>query len=160
MAAEGNELPVRPITVHSRELLQQVLDNYAELAVPRRCQLQLHADAPDPTLHADITILSRVLGNMVKNAIEASSAGEVITASCRLADSTVTFSVHNPATIPQEVQLQLFKRSFSTKGAGRGLGTYSMLLLTEKYLKGRVWFTSADGEGTTFFVSVPADTTA
>ncbi len=97
---------------------------------------------------------------MVKNAIEASSAGEVITASCRLADSTVTFSVHNPATIPQEVQLQLFKRSFSTKGAGRGLGTYSMLLLTEKYLKGRVWFTSADGEGTTFFVSVPADTTA
>ncbi len=58
MAAEGNELPVRPITVHSRELLQQVLDNYAELAVPRRCQLQLHADAPDPTLHADITILS------------------------------------------------------------------------------------------------------
>mgnify|MGYP006293419399 CR=1 len=34
----------------------------------------------------------------------------------------------------------LFKRSFSTKGVGRGIGTYSMKLFGEKYLKGKVDF--------------------
>jgi signal transduction histidine kinase len=44
----------------------------------------------------------------------------------------------------------VFQRSFSTKGTGRGLGTYSIKLLTERYLGGRVWFESAEGHGTTF----------
>jgi len=53
------------------------------------------------------------------------------------------------------VQLQVFNRSFSTKGTGRGLGTYSVKLLTERCLKGRVGFTSALGEGTVFQVTLP-----
>jgi sensor histidine kinase regulating citrate/malate metabolism len=52
--------------------------------------------------------------------------------------------------MPPEVQLQIFQRSFSTKGKGRGVGTYSMKLLTERYLGGKLAFTSAAGEGTTF----------
>lgn len=38
--------------------------------------------------------------------------------------------------LPLLVQLQIFNRSFSTKGKGRGTGTYSMKLLTKRYLKG------------------------
>ena len=52
-------------------------------------------------------------------------------------------------------RLQVFQRSFSTKGSGRGLGTYSMRLLTEHYLRGSVGFTSSAAEGTTFFASYP-----
>ncbi|MEZ4831367.1 MAG: ATP-binding protein [Caldilineaceae bacterium] len=63
--------------------------------------------------------------------------------------------MHNQSVIPYVVQLQLFKRSFSTKGNGRGLGTYSMRLLTERYLKGHISFTSTQDDGTTFFVWLP-----
>jgi len=49
----------------------------------------------------------------------------------------------------------LFQRSFSTKGEGRGLGTYSIKLYTERYLKGTVSFSSAEGEGTVFRVRYP-----
>lgn len=155
MAAEGNELAVHPLEVRSLELLKQVVEDYQELATPRRCRLVVDAAAEDVLFTVDITILSRVVGNMLKNAIEASEDGEVITAGCKGGDSTVTFSVHNRAFIPRDVQLQLFKRSFSTKGLGRGLGTYSMLLLTEKYLKGQVSFTSTQDQGTTFNVALP-----
>jgi sensor histidine kinase regulating citrate/malate metabolism len=55
----------------------------------------------------------------------------------------------------REIQLQIFQRSFSTKGSGRGLGTYSIKLLTEQYLHGKAWFTSNEVEGTTFFASIP-----
>jgi signal transduction histidine kinase len=57
--------------------------------------------------------------------------------------------------MPRDVQLQVFQRFFSTKGAGRGLGTYSIRLLTERYLKGNVSFTSSPEEGTTFRVCYP-----
>ena len=38
--------------------------------------------------------------------------------------------------MPDEVKAQIFERSFSTKGRGRGIGTYSIKLLTERYLEG------------------------
>ena len=48
----------------------------------------------------------------------------------------------------------MFQRSFSTKGAGRGLGTYSIKLLGEKYLNGKVGFISEQGRGTIFSVEL------
>ena len=66
------------------------------------------------------------------------------------------FWSHNRGVMPPEVQRQVFKRSFSTKGAGRGLGTYSMRLLTERYLCGEVSFTSHPTAGTTFVAVIPA----
>ena len=67
----------------------------------------------------------------------------------------VEFWVHNQGHMPRKVQLQVFQRSFSTKGAGRGIGTYSVKLLTERYLGGRVTFTSEPQAGTTFRIRLP-----
>jgi signal transduction histidine kinase len=64
--------------------------------------------------------------------------------------------VHNPGTIPREAQLQIFQRSFSTKGGGRGLGTYSMKLLTERFLGGAIRFESSPLQGTRFIARYPA----
>ena len=68
----------------------------------------------------------------------------------------MVFSVHNPGVMPDEVQLQIFQRSFSTKAAtGRGIGTHSMRLLGERYLGGEVTFVSQEPEGTVFRLSLP-----
>jgi sensor histidine kinase regulating citrate/malate metabolism len=67
----------------------------------------------------------------------------------------VRISVNNSRVMPRHVQLQIFNRSFSTKGAGRGIGTYSMKLLGESYLKGRVGFRCEEAFGTTFFIDLP-----
>jgi sensor histidine kinase regulating citrate/malate metabolism len=74
---------------------------------------------------------------------------------CAVEGDSVVFSVHNPAVMPRDVQLQMFQRSFSTKGSGRGLGTYSIKLLTERYLRGSVRFESRRDYGTTFYVRYP-----
>ena len=63
--------------------------------------------------------------------------------------------MNNPDVMPQVTQLQVFNRSFSTKGAGRGIGTYSIRLLGERYLGGRVSFDSTEAEGTTFRIHLP-----
>ena len=98
----------------------------------------------------------RVLGNMLKNGLEATAQGQTVTMDCLDQGQEVVFAVHNPAVIPEEVQLQVFQRSFSTKGQpGRGIGTYSMKLLGEQYLGGKVAFVSRSPEGTTFTLTLP-----
>lgn len=63
--------------------------------------------------------------------------------------------MHNPTLIPGSVQLQIFQRSFPTKGPGHGLGTYSMKFISERYLNGQVYFESNAENGTTFFAEFP-----
>ncbi len=110
-------------------------------------------------IRTDRTLLRRVLGNLIKNALEASAPGETVTVGFD-ARPLPTFSVHNSSTMPEAVRLQVFQRSFSTKAqVGRGLGTYSVKLLTERYLGGTVRFCSEEGSGTTF-VSSPGDLSA
>jgi sensor histidine kinase regulating citrate/malate metabolism len=62
--------------------------------------------------------------------------------------------VHNMSFMSPEVKLQVFMRSFSTKGMQRGLGTYSMKIFGEQYLGGKVNFTSDPQNGTTFFIDL------
>lgn len=113
------------------------------------------ADGPDCVVTSDAAVLRRIIGSMTLNALEASPMGGVVTISVRTVGDTAVVEVHNPGEMPEEVRLKLFKRSFSTKSsAGRGIGTYSMKLFGERYLGGKVSFTSGS-EGTVFSFSLP-----
>jgi signal transduction histidine kinase len=155
MRAEAGDLLLRQENVSSLQLLRQAVELYGGHPVAQDRHLRVDPDAEDIPLVADRTLLSRVLCNLLKNALEASRTGETVTAGCGRQDGEVEFWVHNPGCIPRDVQLQIFQRSFSTKGTGRGLGTYSIKLLTERYLHGRVSFTSTPEQGTTFQVRYP-----
>jgi len=155
MAAESNELAVNPASLDSLTCLEEAVRNCEPYEALCGCLVRLDPGSEAVEFQSDPTLLARVLGNMLKNAIEASGRGQAVTAGCRSAGGRVEFWVHNPGFIPRPVQLQLFHRSFSTKGEGRGLGTYSMKLLTERFLRGTIEFTSSEAEGTTFTASYP-----
>jgi len=154
-AAEGGELVVAPESVRTDDLLKDVLALYANHVVSkdRRIVLDPHTECLEFT--TDRTLIKRVFINMTKNALEASSVGGTVTLGARRRENRVELWVHNEGVMPKSSQLQVFQRSFSTKGPGRGLGTYSTKLLTERYLKGSVSFTSTEEEGTTFYISLP-----
>ncbi|QEM68168.1 histidine kinase [Geobacter sp. FeAm09] len=155
LEAEQGEFVPEVSTVGIRAVLHEVrrLFEYHERVPGRELVVQ---DGPNCTVMTDVTILRRIVGNMTLNALEATPAGGVVTLSAAAAGGWVTIAVHNPGVIPPEVQLQLFKRSFSTKSSsGRGIGTYSMKLFGERYLKGKVAFKSCLNEGTAFTFSLP-----
>jgi signal transduction histidine kinase len=154
-AAERNELLVHPVPLHSLKLLRDAQAFYEGHELAKNRSLQIAPDAQVVEFASDETLLERVLRNMVKNALEACPSGQAVTLSCRLEGEWVSFAVHNPSFMPRDVQLQVFQRSFSTKGRGRGLGTYSMKLLSERYLQGRVTFTTSPEHGTWFKASYP-----
>lgn len=157
LAAERGELKPAVQRVNSYVLVQDVFTSFCHPDMLDRRLLRSSQESASVNFCSDPTLLTRVLGNMVKNAIEASAPGDMVTMGCREQDSHIIFWVHNPTYMPENVRLQIFNRSFSTKGPGRGLGTYSIKYLTEKYLGGHVTFTSTEAEGTTFEATYPVD---
>ncbi|MBF0413159.1 MAG: PAS domain-containing sensor histidine kinase [Desulfamplus sp.] len=155
VAAENNELQFTPVSIESIKFLKEIVDIYKRHEVAKYHTLVIDSTSVNVTFESDKTLLFRVIANMTKNALEASAQGGTVTIGCAQENNKIKFYVHNPSYMSQSVQLQVFQRSFSTKGAGRGLGTYSMKLLSERYLKGSVFFRSSKENGTTFFGIYP-----
>ena len=109
----------------------------------------------DITFQSDETLLVRSIGNLIKNALEASKEGDEVKVSAAVSEKEIFIHVWNNSVMPMSVQLQMFQRSFSTKASkGRGIGTYSVKLLVEQYLKGKISFVSGEEEKTTFTITL------
>ncbi|MHB8149629.1 MAG: PAS domain-containing sensor histidine kinase [Desulfobulbia bacterium] len=156
-AAENNDLHLQGKPCASLALLEEVVAFYNNIDNGRTSRVEISADTVATDFFTDPRLLHRILINMTKNAIEASPPEGVVRIGCEQADNNLDFWVHNHGCMPEKIQLQIFQRSFSTKGAGRGLGTYSIKLLGERYLKGKVSFTSSPENGTTFRFRCPRD---
>ena len=154
-AAESNELSVMVSTLESAEVLKEIAGVCSQHLVAIGRTITIDPSSQTVYFECDATLLKRIMINLVKNSLEASKSGETVTMGCSETGQGVEFWVHNQGVIPDEIQSQLFQRSFSTKGVGRGIGTYSIQLLTEKYLQGSVSFTSNDEQGTIFRVILP-----
>lgn len=157
MKAENNELELQPCCINVTKLLNDVATFFKVGMNNVTRTVEVRSSEKKNYFYSDRTLLFRVLCNMLKNAIEASGKNEPVSICSEIVDDTIIFKVHNRSFIPYKVQLQVFQRSFSTHGKGRGLGTYSMKLLSERYLQGKVYFRSTEDEGTTFYASYPID---
>lgn len=105
----------------------------------------------------DLSLMIRVLLNMIINALEATAENGQVTIEVKRSGPQIVFSVWNDKPIPADVAKRVFQRHFSTKDQdGRGLGTYSMKLFGEEVLGGMVSFYSSSEEGTVFRFSVPS----
>lgn len=160
LAAENEELTTVAKSFSVRALLKEIADSFSSHPVAYGKKIEMDNNAENFTAVADATQLGRVITNMLKNALEASEQGHSVSCSCRINGDNFEISVHNETFMPHDVQLQIFQRSFSTKGSGRGIGTYSMKLLSEKYLGGHVSFTTDKIEGTTFTATYPLKPTS
>jgi signal transduction histidine kinase len=154
-SAENDQLAVNPALVQSGQVVAEVCGLYRRHRLATDRILQVDPSLAQVSFTADARLLRRVLGNLVKNALEASPPGGTVRITCAQDADKVRFEVHNQGVIPRETQLQIFNRSFSTKGDGRGLGTYSVKLLTERYLKGAASFVSNPEQGTVFCITLP-----
>jgi signal transduction histidine kinase len=153
-AAENNALSLKVSTFNSIDFLKEMVDLYVShgSAINRNIKIDENAEMVEIT--SDRALLRRILGNMLINALEATPMDETITLGCKVVNKYVQLWVHNPNFIPREVQLQIFQRSYSTKGPNRGLGTYSMKLLSS-VLNGTIVFSTSEDKGTTFMACYP-----
>jgi hypothetical protein len=154
-SAENHELILDLKDHFSFEIIESVRKQILYNPVMNSRKLDTTGCSNNFKIKTDSTLLRRILLNMAKNAAEATPQNGTITMYCTQQPGKALFCVQNPGVIPPEIKLQIFQRSFSTKGLGRGLGTYSMKLFGEKYLNGKVYLTSDETSGTTFTIELP-----
>ncbi len=154
-SAESGDLKLNTSLINTGDLLENIIGQFKN-HVNKSIRFVVDEKSEDLSFLSDKNLLARILKNMIKNAFEASGDDETVSIKANLLDTCIRFTVHNQRVIQHNIQLQIFKRSFSTKGIDRGLGTYSMKLLGERYLKGKVHFRSEEGLGTEFYLDLPA----
>lgn len=158
VSAENRTLTLRQDLIESLALIRQVAEQFEAQEIAAGKTIRVAPDSEGIVFVSDDSLVRRILGNMVKNALEASPRGSVVSIGCGPsgpAREGVRFTVRNPTPMPTEAQQQVFRRYFSTKGPDRGLGTHGMKLLGEEYLGGEVGFESTEAEGTSFFLLLP-----
>lgn len=157
LSAETHELNLYYSEINAHELLKSIQHFFEKISVFQGRQIQISCLSDNICFISDKRILNRILINAVKNALEAVNDGAGVSIDCRMDNNNVFFAIHNRAYIPEDVQGRIFRKFFSTKGQDRGIGTYSIKLFTEKYLKGKVWFQSNKEDGTTFYIEIPKE---
>ena len=113
-----------------------------------------------PKVMADRVQLQQVLMNLVLNAIEAmQDSGGALTVKSELQDGQLQFSVSDTGVgLPIEKMDQIFSAFFTTKTQGSGMGLAISRSIVESH-GGRLWATTNDGRGATFYFTLPTQTT-
>ncbi len=137
--------------------LHDVLGSLKDLYEPdNQVQFIWHPLDKEVMLNADKTQMNRLFTNLFANAVEACDGN-----TCRIEvneiqdNGSVRISVKdNGEGIAPEMQSKIFVPNFTTKSSGTGLGLAMCKSIVEQ-AKGKIWFETQRGRGTTFHVELP-----
>lgn len=107
---------------------------------------------------ADKDQLLRVFNNLIKNAQQAipETVEGKITIKLYMQDTSYIVKVtDNGVGISADIQPKIFVPNFTTKNSGMGLGLAIVKSIVEE-CKGKIWFETKEGKGTSFFVELQA----
>lgn len=152
---------LRPTPVSLAEVATGVLDSARAAAT--KAGIALRAEIPEtlPLVWADHNCLEQVFDNLLSNAIKFSPNGGQITVCIREEGEYLRVAVSDTGIgIPKDQLEKIFERFYQVGGhparrfEGSGLG----LALVKKAIEahgGRVWAESQEGQGSTFFFTLP-----
>ncbi len=145
---------VQPEKFNVHEVISSVVNLYSTNS---RIKIECSNSNEPAEIVADKNQVHRLFTNLIKNAVEATPETKDvhIYISVEHIKGKLIISIKDDgAGIPSEMRSKIFEPNFTTKTSGTGLGLAISKAITEK-AKGKIWFTSADNSGTTFFVQFP-----
>jgi two-component system NtrC family sensor kinase len=123
----------------------------------RRVTLETHFADLEP-VQCYPALVSQVIMNLMMNAVQAIDQEGTITVRTSLEDGDALIEITDTGKgIPLEHQTRIFTAGFTTKaiGVGTGLGLNIARRIIVENHRGRIWFKSDPGKGTTFFIRLP-----
>lgn len=143
-------------TVSPVQVIEEIESLFSGHPAAQNKTIEITKDGRDVSITTDISVLSRILSNMVINALEATEERGLVRIWTLRDAENLTFCVWNAMEIPENLAPRIFQRNFSTKGQeGRGIGTFSMKFFGETILGGKVAFATSREGGTVFTFSLP-----
>lgn len=159
IASEFSAFAKMPDTRMERLNIFEII-NQAATIFKQMDNIKIVYQAPDNPffIFADRDQLLRCFNNLLKNAIEAASAERsgLIEINYLITSKNILVTIKdNGNGIPELLREKIFEPNFTTKSSGTGLGLAFVKNSIEN-AGGKVWFDTATGEGTTFYLNLPA----
>jgi signal transduction histidine kinase len=137
------------------DLLVDLADFVRPVALRQGLRLSVSLDPAVPLMEIDRTLLRQAILNLIKNGLEALSAGgELTLASHRDSDAVEIVVADTGGGIPAEVAGRLFEPFFTTKPQGTGLGLSIARQIVEEH-GGEIRWANQPGRGVTFTIRLP-----
>ncbi len=162
--ADAGQYPLQPRDFYLDELAGECVHSARTLALARKVSLNFE-EASESPIHADESLLRRMVLNLLDNAIKYTSEGGRVTVSCRRLGREYALSITDTGRgIPADLQPRIFERFFradkarsraENDGGGAGLGLSISRWIAEAH-HGRLELTRSDSTGSTFTAYLPA----
>ena len=157
---EPGKLKLIPTTFDIHALIEEVM---AESRVLSNTHSLRFESSGELSINADRSKIGQVISNLINNAIKYSPKGSYIILKCKIDNSNVVVSVTDEGIgIKPKDQEKIFQRFYRAEEdeyrniSGFGIGLYLSSEIIQRH-KGKIWVKSAEGEGSTFYFSIPVN---
>lgn len=146
------------------DILKSVVADVGEALHRKEISIIYEGNMPEKVYcPCDNNKIGRVFSNIILNAAKYSPDKSSIRIGYIDANTTHTIYIKDSGIgIPDSQKENMFKKFFRANNArdihtsGTGLGLYFSKLIVEKH-RGKIWYESVEGNGTTFFISLPKE---
>jgi signal transduction histidine kinase len=142
-------------------LLDSVVNSYQDFAEENKIKLEINLPKKPTFIQCDAAKLSVAIGNIIKNGIIFSNAGQNVLVSLHLLPGHAQISISDTGIgIPSEDTHLIFERFYQVEShitrsrGGMGLGLSVSKSIVES-LGGYIWVESVLGKGSTFSILLP-----
>ena len=161
---ESGKIQVHPEPTNIVELTQNIIKENKPVAEHKNVKISFKFEQDIPLINVDPRRISMVIENLISNAIKYmrdDNESGYISIELSKESSKFLFNIaDNGVGIPEKEQKKIFKKFFRAdntmklKTSGTGLGLFIAKAIVESH-KGKMWFVSKEGEGTTFYFDIP-----
>ena len=147
--------------VQIEDLVEIVVKNASDLIKMRKINFAYHKPSQLPSVSIDKEKMSLAIQNLIENAIKYTPEKGKISVDLEQQENNILFKIQDGGVgIPKDQQARIFTKFFRGSNVirletdGSGLGLYTTKNIIEAH-RGKIWFESEEGKGTTFYFSLP-----
>lgn len=162
---ETGKLQINTSSIDYKEIILPIVREFTPSAVEKNITLSVKVPEKPLPVMADSLLLSEVFSNLLSNAIKYTPPKGKVNVVLMKKGANIVLSVKDTGYgIPKESQEYLFSKFFRAGNIlqketfGTGLGLYMVKLIANS-MGGKVWFESRENVGSTFYFSIPRNTT-
>ncbi len=158
---EQGEFPLRRKEIFLEKLITGLVSRFKFFAEASNIELKFYPPKNLPKIFVDPSHIKLVIENLIDNAIRYTKSRGKVEIRLQKKGKNLFFQIQDTgAGIPERDQKYIFQKFFRAENIlkeqtrGSGLGLYIAKSIIEK-LGGKIWFDSEEGQGTTFYFTLP-----
>jgi signal transduction histidine kinase len=159
---EEQKMPLKLEAIAFHDIVADNLNDTRSICARDGIRIENRVDPGLMQFEADPGLLSRIVANLLNNAIKHTPEGGRVTVTAEIEGPDLVFSISDTGEgIPKDLQAHVFEKFVGGSGENQhrrlhdsGLGL-AFCRLAVQHHRGRIWLRSHPGEGTTVYVALP-----